>query len=128
MRRLGELEAVLMDRLWSIEDTASVREVWEQLRREREIAYTTVMSTLDNLHRKGLLERERDGRAYRYRPVASRAQYRAELMRQALGRDDEHEAVLTHFVGQLGAEELSQLHSAVRRARRKPHERRSPGC
>ena len=128
MRRLGELEAVLMDRLWSIEDTASVREVWEQLRRQREIAYTTVMSTLDNLHRKGLLERERDGRAYRYRPVASRAQYRAELMRQALGRDDEHEAVLTHFVGQLGAEELSQLHSAVRRARRKPHERRSPGC
>ena len=128
MRRLGELEAVLMDRLWSIEGTASVREVWEQLRRQREIAYTTVMSTLDNLHRKGLLERERDGRAYRYRPVASRAQYRAELMRQALGRDDEHEAVLTHFVGQLGAEELSQLHSAVRRARRKPHERRSPGC
>ena len=122
MRRLGELEAVLMDRLWSIEGTASVREVWEQLRREREIAYTTVMSTLDNLHRKGLLERERDGRAYRYRPVASRAQYRAELMRQALGRDDEHEAVLTHFVGQLGAEELSQLHSAVRRAQRKPRE------
>ena len=116
MRRLGELEAVLMDRMWSIDGTATVREVWEQLRRQREIAYTTVMSTLDNLHRKGLLVRERDGRAYRYRPAATRAQYRAELMQQALGRDDDDEAVLTHFVGQLGREQLTQLQAVVRRA------------
>lgn len=117
MRRLGELEAVLMDRLWSIDGTTTVREVWEQLRQERAIAYTTVMSTLDNLHRKGLVERKRHGRAYRYRAAASRARYRAELMQQALGRGDD-EAVLTHFVGQLGRDQLAQLQAVVRRARR----------
>lgn len=106
-----------MDRLWSIDGTATVRDVWEQLRQEREIAYTTVMSTLDNLHRKGLVERRRDGKAYRYRPAASRARYRAELMQQALGRDDD-EAVLTHFVGQLGPEQLTRLQAVVRRATR----------
>lgn len=117
MRRLGELEAVLMDRLWSIDGTATVREVWEPLRKQREIAYTTVMSTLDNLHRKGLVERERDGRAYRYRPAASRAQYRAELMQQALGHDED-DAVLTHFVGQLEQDQLTRLQAVVRRIAR----------
>ena len=122
MRRLGELEAVLMDRLWAVGGTATVREVWEELRQRRKIAYTTVMSTLDNLFRKGFLDRERDGRAYRYRPVVSRAQYRAGLMQQALGRGDDHEAVLTHFVGQLGDQELRQLRAAVRRAERRSSE------
>ena len=122
MRRLGELEAVLMDRLWAVDGTATVREIWEGMRQHREIAYTTVMSTLDNLFRKGFLDRERDGRAYRYRPVVSRAQYRAELMQQALGRDDDHEAVLTHFVGQLGDQELRQLRAVVRRAEQRSSE------
>ena len=123
MRRLGELEAVLMDRLWAISGTATVRDIWEQLRQERAIAYTTVMSTLDNMFRKGFLQREREGRAYRYWTVVSRAQYRAELMQQALGADgDDREAVLTHFVGQLGERELSQLRAAVRHA-----EKRSEG-
>lgn len=118
VRRLGELEAVLMDRLWSIDGSATVREVWEPLREERQIAYTTVMSTLDNLHRKGLVDRERDGRAYRYRPAASRAQYRAELMQQALGHDED-DAVLTHFIGQLEQDQLTRLQAVVRRITRR---------
>ncbi|WP_197521802.1 BlaI/MecI/CopY family transcriptional regulator, partial [Nocardia sp. 852002-20019_SCH5090214] len=46
--RFGELETVIMDRVWSAQNTITVREVFEDLARDREIAYTTVMSTMDN--------------------------------------------------------------------------------
>lgn len=115
VRRLGELEAVVMDRLWAIEGSATVRDVFEQLQQERSIAYTTVMSTMDNLYRKGFLDRERDGRAYRYHALMSRASYRAELMQQALGAESEREAVLTHFVGRLSEEERQRLQIVLQR-------------
>jgi predicted transcriptional regulator len=116
VRRLGELEAVIMDRMWAIDGSASVREVLEQLQRQRHIAYTTVMSTMDNLYRKGFLDRERDGRAYRYLTVVSRAQHRAELMQHALGAEGEREAVLTHFVGQLSPQERERLQAVLQRS------------
>src|SRR6202041_2027624 len=58
----GELEAVLMQRIWDHGGTLTVRDLFEELREERNIAYTTVMSTMDNLYRKGWLARERDGK------------------------------------------------------------------
>lgn len=115
MRRLGDLEAVIMDQMWAADGTATVREVCSHLREQRNIAYTTVMSTMDNLFRKGFLTREREGRAYRYTPVASRAEYRAELMQHALGSDGDHDAVLTHFVGQLSRQERERLDEVLRR-------------
>ncbi|MCC5582651.1 BlaI/MecI/CopY family transcriptional regulator, partial [Microtetraspora sp. AC03309] len=69
VRGFGELEAEIMDRIWNRGPAAvTVREVFDELVEERRIAYTTVMSTMDNLHTKGWLERDRDGRAYRYWP------------------------------------------------------------
>ena len=115
MRRLGELEAVIMDRLWTIDGGATVRDVFERLQQERHIAYTTVMSTMDNLYQKGFLDRDRDGRAYRYRTLTSRAAYRAELMQHALGAEAEREAVLTHFVGRLSEEERQRLQMVLQR-------------
>jgi predicted transcriptional regulator len=109
VRGFGELEAVVMARLWAGGGTATVREVFEQLRVEREIAYTTVQSTMDNLFRKGWVVRERAGRAYRYQTTASRAEYHAGLMRDALGGGDDSAAVLTHFVGQMSEEESVRL-------------------
>ncbi|RAV04885.1 BlaI/MecI/CopY family transcriptional regulator, partial [Mycolicibacterium sp. GF69] len=86
VRGFGELEAVIMERVWDYGPDASmtVREIFEQLAAERQIAYTTVMSTMDNLHTKGWLARERDGRAYRYWATLSREQHTARLMRDAL--------------------------------------------
>jgi hypothetical protein len=55
MRRFGELEAVIMDRLWQWGRPVLVREVVEDLRGERPLAYTTVMTVMENLHRKGWL-------------------------------------------------------------------------
>lgn len=66
---LGPLETRVLDALWD-HGPATSREVCETLGEDR--AYTTIMTTLDRLHRKGLLEREKDGIAWRYRPALSR--------------------------------------------------------
>jgi len=71
MRGLGDLEAVVMDRLWAWARPSTVREVLADLQRDRSVAYTTVMTVMDNLHRKGILDRRADVRAYRYVPVRS---------------------------------------------------------
>ena len=111
MRGFGDLEAVVMQRVWDHGGPVTVREIFDELRETRPIAYTTVMSTMDNLHRKGWLARERDGKAYRYTAVASREEYSARLMREAMAGSGDTEAVLSHFVAQMDGTE-----SAARRA------------
>ena len=94
MRRFGELEAVIMDRLWEQGRPMLVREMVEDLRGDRPLAYTTVMTVMENLHRKGWLRRERDGRAWRYEPTGSRSGYTAALMNEALGTSTDHFGVV----------------------------------
>jgi predicted transcriptional regulator len=113
VRGFGDLEAVIMDRVWSREAPVTVRDLFEELREERSIAYTTVMSTMDNLHRKGWLARERDGKAYRYSAVASREQYSARLMREAMAESADTEAVLSHFVAQMDGTESAALRAVM---------------
>jgi predicted transcriptional regulator len=116
IRGFGELEAVIMDRMWGRDSAipTTVRELFDELATERNIAYTTVMSTMDNLHTKGWLARERDGKAYRYWPTLSREQHSARLMREALDGGGSPELVLQHFVEQIGAEESERLRSVLR--------------
>jgi predicted transcriptional regulator len=83
VRSFGELESVIMQLVWDHGAPVTVRELFDQLRQERAIAYTTVMSTMDNLHRKGWLDRAKDGKAYRYTATASRDEYSARLMRES---------------------------------------------
>lgn len=117
VRAFGDLEAVIMDRLWASSRAVTVREVFDQLRTDRTIAYTTVMSTMDNLHRKGWLEREREGRAFRYWPVLSRAEHTARLMRQALaGAAEDSDMVFAHFVQEMTAEESAALRKVLDQA------------
>ncbi len=122
MRGFGDLEAVIMQLVWDREGAVTVRELFDELRQERAIAYTTVMSTMDNLHRKGWLDRVKDGKAYRYTATASREEYSARLMREALAGGGDTEAVLSHFVAQMDGEESDALRTVVRRLTR-----RSPG-
>ena len=72
--QLGPLETRLLQALWQRGD-ATVRELMELA--ELHAAYTTVMTTLDRLYRKGLLERELEGRAFRYRPKQTEAEYKS---------------------------------------------------
>ncbi|HEY4463554.1 MAG TPA: BlaI/MecI/CopY family transcriptional regulator [Streptosporangiaceae bacterium] len=115
MRGFGDLEAVIMDRVWEQDGPVTVRDLFDELRRERTIAYTTVMSTMDNLHRKGWLARAKDGKAYRYTATASREEYSARLMQEALADGGDTEAVLSHFVAQMPGQESDLLRAVVRR-------------
>lgn len=115
VRGFGDLEAVIMDRVWAGGTVTTVREVFDELAGQRQIAYTTVMSTMDNLHRKGWLQRERAGKAFRYWPTMSRAEHSAALMRDALGAGGDSDLVLTHFLDQLDEQESTQVRAALRR-------------
>lgn len=115
MRGFGELEAEVMHRVWDHDAPVTVRELYDELREQRPIAYTTVMSTMDNLHRKGWLNRDKDGKAYRYTAVASREEYSARLMREAMAESEDTEAVLRHFVAQMDGQESQVLGAVLRK-------------
>ena len=117
MRGFGDLEAVIMDRVWEHAEPVTVRELHDELAAERVIAYTTVMSTMDNLHRKGWLNRVKEGKAYRYSPSASREEYSARLMREALADGGDTEVVLSHFLAQIDGEESEALRSVLSKLR-----------
>jgi len=72
---LGELEAAILAVLWDSEAKLSVRQVHECLERAHALAYTTVMTVLDRLFDKGLVTREKDGKAFLYWPVLTREAY-----------------------------------------------------
>jgi predicted transcriptional regulator len=111
-RALGELETEIMRRLWQRATPTTVRELVDELQGDREIAYTTVMTVLDNLFKKGWLRRELDGRAYRYEPVSSGDEYSARLMRGALDSSPDHVAAFAHFLQQLPPEQVQALEEA----------------
>src|SRR6266851_5101183 len=95
VRSFGELEAAIMDRIWSAEGPLLVRQVHATLRPER--AYNTVLTVVEILYRKGWLTREKDGRAYRYQATVTREDYAAE---------------------RIGPDEAGQLREALEQARR----------
>jgi predicted transcriptional regulator len=117
VRGFGDLEAVIMDRVWEHAEPVTVRELHDELSAERVIAYTTVMSTMDNLHRKGWLNRVKEGKAYRYSASASREEYSAGLMREALADGGDTEIVLSHFLAQIDGDESEALRSVLSKLR-----------
>ncbi len=115
MRALGELEAQVMRKIWARPGPVTVRDIVGDLERERPIAYTTVMTVMDNLRKKGWLRRQQDGRAYRYEPAVSGEEYSAGVMRQALAASSDRAGTLMHFIGELSAEEATALAEAYQR-------------
>jgi predicted transcriptional regulator len=113
MRGLGELEAAVMDVLWQNSGQLRVREVLAELAPRRTLAYTTVMTVLDNLHRKGWVTRELDGRAFLYQPVASREVVTARALRDLLDASEDVDAVLLHFARSVSEHESAVLRDAL---------------
>lgn len=103
-----------MTRVWEWNRPVTVREVLEDLRLDRTIAYTTVMTVMDNLHQKGWLRREAEGRAYRYEAVSTRAAYSAALMNEAWSASDNPAAALVAFFGMMSPEQREALSDAMR--------------
>lgn len=113
LRHFGDLEAVVMDMLWSRDERSTVRSVHDELISQRQIAYTTVMSTMDNLFRKGWLEREKVGLAYHYRPKMSREEHTAKLMRTVFESGGDSDLILSFFLDQIGDGDSSKLRHAI---------------
>ena len=129
MPALGDLEVQVMRRIWARHGPVTVRDVLGDLQRDRNIAYTTVMTVMGNLEKKGWLRRHAEGRAYRYEPLVSAEEYSAGLMRQALEASTDRPAVLMHFIEELSADEARALEEAYRRltGQRRPAARASHG-
>jgi len=118
---LGPLEQDVMDVVWKLRD-ATVRDVHAELAEGREIAYTTVMTTMARLARKGLLLRDTADLAHRYRPGISRDQYGrgavGDVLSWLLERYPEPAvAYLADVVEELDDVTLEQLRDAVARRR-----------
>lgn len=113
MNRLGDLERAVMNICWERGDPLTARDVSRALAGDRDLAHTTVMTVLDRLAKKGLLQRERDGRAWRYRPAASREAYVAELMLGALAETGDRDAALVHFARSVTGDEAQILRDAL---------------
>src|SRR5262245_66252590 len=126
---LGPLEWRTLEALWAREQPASVRDLIDAF---PEIAYTTLMTTLDRLHRKGVLGREKSGRAFVYQPRLGRTEFEsaraADAFRFALERNGGSLAPLVSslidVVGDRDRELLDELESLVE-ARRGDKARRS---
>jgi predicted transcriptional regulator len=116
MRPFGELEAAIMDVFWTAEESRLVRDVVAELGPKRPLAYTTVMTVMDNLYRKGWLTRERDGRAWRYRAALSRDAYTARVMNEALSGSTDRAGALAQFVEQIDPQDAQALSEVLAEA------------
>lgn len=112
---LGDLESAVMDVLWRSAEPVKVREVLDRLETPKRLAYTTVMTVLDNLHRKGWVSRELDGKAYRYVPAVGREAAAARALRHIVDSSGDPEAVLLHFARLASDEEVEVLRRGLRR-------------
>ncbi|AXK37459.1 BlaI/MecI/CopY family transcriptional regulator [Streptomyces armeniacus] len=119
MRPLGELEAEIMNRLWAWGRAATARDVLTDLSKQRPVAYSTVKTVAEILYHKGLLKREKAGRAWVYEPTCTRQQYTAALMREALGSNPDPAGALVSFVEGISADEAEALRSALRSSKRR---------
>ncbi|MEX0869764.1 MAG: BlaI/MecI/CopY family transcriptional regulator [Nitriliruptoraceae bacterium] len=118
---LGPLEQEVMDVVWRIGDS-TVRDVHEELARDRSIAYTTVMTTMSRLAAKGLLVRDTTGLAHRYVPAVSRERYArsavSDVLNWLLERYPEPAAAyLADVVEDVDGVTLDALRDAVARQR-----------
>jgi predicted transcriptional regulator len=108
-----------MECLWSRSEPASVRDVLGELQTGKQLAYTTVMTVLDNLHRKGVVTREMAGRAWMYQPSWDREEHAAMLLCEVLGKSVDRQAVLMHFVFELEPDVVADLAAAVKAAKKR---------
>jgi predicted transcriptional regulator len=119
--RLHELEAAIMDAVWSKNlQSFAVSDVLAGLEKQRDIAYTTVMTVVSRLYTKGLLSRERDGKRYLYSPKLTREQFLEATAREVLDgavSDQRAMAMLAEKVSVASANDLDDLEALIRRRR-----------
>jgi len=106
-RAQGDLEAMVLRCVWAAEKPLSPGEVRDAI--DAGVAYTTAMTVLTRLWEKGLLTRQKAGRAYRYSAAIDEATHAANRMGAALGAVSDREEALTYFVGSLPPADVAAL-------------------
>ncbi len=122
---LGKLEMTVMEEAWA-RGRLSVSEIHRAF--GERTAYTTWMTTLDRLYKKGLLKREKEGRAYLYTPSLTREEFERgvaeDVLEGLLGRADGAEPLLACIVDAVSERDralLDELHRLVEEKRRELH-------
>lgn len=108
----GMLEDEVLAVLWMSRRPMTPAEVQVEL--DDRLAYTTVMSTLTRMHRKGLVSREPARKGYAYAPTVDEASHTAQAMTELLGRRHDRAGVLTQFVSSLRPEDEELLQRLLR--------------
>lgn len=125
-RVLGALEERIMEIVWRSSAPVAVREVGKKLKSRPPLAYTTVMTTLDRLYKKGFLSREKVGNAFVYSAAMSKDEYKKRIVEETLGvlLAESADPVLAAFVDTAASVDednlvrLERLIAAHRRTRR----------
>lgn len=110
----GELEAAVLDVLWSRDAWMTPGEMHETIGQPRGLAYTTVMTAMSRLWDKGRLDRRRRGRAFEYHPFISRSEYAADQMSVLLAQAGDSRSAIAHFVSQIDTESRTEFLRALR--------------
>jgi predicted transcriptional regulator len=113
VREFGELESAIMAVVWAGDRAYLVREVRERLDYNRAVAYTTVMTVMNILYGKGVLRREKQGRAWRYWPAESREEHDARLMAEMLRSGGDQQVTMLRFLERVSDEEVASLRTAL---------------
>jgi predicted transcriptional regulator len=115
---LGPLETDIMQVVWR-EKFTTVKRVHKTLQDQREIAYTTVMTTMTRLAEKGVLTRKRDGLAYIYTPAVTRHDFEAMMVRRVLDglMDDYEEETITYLLDYLAERNPKRLNQVEQQLR-----------
>ena len=105
----GSLEQAALEALWDHGGWLTPGEVHDRLGRNDPLGYTTVMTVLVRLWKKGRVDRQKAGRAFAYRPTLTREQYVAERMEAILTTAGDRPGALGYFVERLADAERAQL-------------------
>lgn len=119
MKQLGTLEADVMELVWdAAPEQLSVHDILAAMA-DRQLAYTTILTVVTNLHSKGFLTRTKVSRAYHYTATNTREQVTSQALRDILDSSDDPTAVLMHFARTATPEETDALRRNLpRKARR----------
>ncbi len=119
---LGELEADIMEIIWKLKE-ASGRQVYDELKQKRDIAYTTIMTVIGRLTKKGILKRTQINSVYLFKPVLSKNDFTSNSVKQIMKKllNDFSIPAMNHFVDFLDDEDPDKIEELARiiEARRK---------
>ena len=117
----GELQRAVIEVVWELGE-ASVRQVWKELRRKKELAYTTVLTAMQRLERAGWLKHRTEGKKHVYLPTRTRAQAGAGSVRKFVQRmfDGNALVLFRQLVeeGELSEAELKELQQLINKKRK----------